>query len=142
MNDILFGNNNSKVITKLYKRYFKKNKVRNLAALLAIILTAFLFTMQSIGMTGKQLRRLMVYEGIYYAVGADIIGGAVAAILAVTVLKSALNGPSMWFFTLNITLVPVLVIGVLYLLLAAVIPLSVLHFFNKGTVVERLRTSE
>ena len=98
--------------------------------------------MQSIGMTGKQLRRLMVYEGIYYAAGADIIGGAVAAILAVTVLKSALNGPSMWFFTLNITLVPVLVIGVLYLLLAAVIPLIVLHFFNKGTVVERLRTSE
>ena len=81
-------------------------------------------------------------EGIYYAAGADIIGGAVAAILAVTVLKSALNGPSMWFFTLNITLVPVLVIGVLYLLLAAVIPLIVLHFFNKGTVVERLRTSE
>ena len=32
MNDILFGNNNSKVITKLSKRYFKKNKVRNLAA--------------------------------------------------------------------------------------------------------------
>ena len=28
MNDILFGNNNSKVITKLSKRYFKKNKVR------------------------------------------------------------------------------------------------------------------
>ncbi len=99
-------------------------------------------TMQSIGMTGKQLRRLMVYEGIYYAAGADIIGGAAAAILAVTVLKNALNGPSMWFFTLNITLVPVLVIGVLYLLLAAVIPLIVLHFFNKGTVVERLRTSE
>ena len=35
MNDILFGNNNSEVITKLSKRYFKKNKVRNLAALLA-----------------------------------------------------------------------------------------------------------
>ena len=52
------------------------------------------------------------------------------------------DSPSMWFFTLNITLVPVLVIGVLYLLLAVVIPLIVLHFFNKGTVVERLRTSE
>ena len=96
--------------------------------------------MQSIGMTGKQLRRLMVYEGIYYAAGADIIGGAVAALLAVTVLKSALNGPSMWFFTLHITLVPALVIGVLYLLLATVIPVIVLHFFNKGTMVERLRT--
>ena len=96
--------------------------------------------MQSIGMTGRQLRRLMVYEGIYYAAGADIIGGAVAALLAVTVLKRALNGPSMWFFTLHITLVPALVIGVLYLLLATVIPVIVLHFFNKGTIVERLRT--
>ena len=66
----------------------------------------------------------------------------VALLLAVTVLKNVLNSPSMWFFTLHITLVPALVIGVLYLLLAAVIPLIVLHFFNKGTVVERLRTSE
>ena len=33
MNDILFGNNNSEVTTKrLSKHYFKKNKVRNLAA--------------------------------------------------------------------------------------------------------------
>ena len=35
-----------------------------------------------------------------------------------------------------------LIIEFLLLLLAAVIPLIVLHFFNKGTVVERLRTSE
>ena len=99
-------------------------------------------TMQSIGMTNRQLQRLMVYEGVYYTAGADIIGGVVALLLAVTVLKNVLNSPSMWFFTLHITLVPALVIGVLYLLLAAVIPLIVLHFFNKGTVVERLRTSE
>ena len=84
----------------------------------------------------------MVYEGIYYAAGADIIGGAVAVLLALTVLKAVLNSPSMWFFTLHITMVPVLVIGALYLILAAVIPLIVLHFFNKGTVVERLRISE
>ena len=44
MNDILFGNNNTEVIKRLSKRYFKKNRVRNLAAILAIMLTAFLFT--------------------------------------------------------------------------------------------------
>lgn len=44
MNDILFGNNNMAVIKRLSKRYFKKNKVRNIAAILAIFLTAFLFT--------------------------------------------------------------------------------------------------
>ena len=48
MNDILFGNNNSEVITKLSKRYFKKNKVRNLAALLAITsITSLAFNMAS-----------------------------------------------------------------------------------------------
>ena len=99
-------------------------------------------TMQSIGMTSRQLRRMMVYEGIYYAVGADVIGVLISTVLAVTVLKSVLNSPSMWFFTLHVTLVPALVICVLYLILAAVMPVIVLHFFNKGTVVERLRTSE
>ena len=57
MNDILFGNNNSKVITKLSKRYFKKNKVRNLAALLAIILTAFLFTGVQVEMLIRELKK-------------------------------------------------------------------------------------
>ena len=44
MDDILFGNNNTEVIKRLSKRYFKKNRIRNLAAILAIMLTAFLFT--------------------------------------------------------------------------------------------------
>lgn len=98
--------------------------------------------MQSIGMTNRQLRRLMVYEGVYYAAGADVMGGLAAAVLALTVLKGVLNSPSMWFFTLHVTLIPAFVIGALYLVLAVVIPLIVLRFFNKGTVVERLRISE
>lgn len=99
-------------------------------------------TMQSIGMTNRQLRRMMIYEGIYYAGAADIVGAIFAAIVGLTVLKSVLNSPSMWYFTLHFTLVPALIIALVYLLLAAVIPVIVLRFFNKGTVVERLRTSE
>ena len=44
MNDILFGNDNAKTIRNLSKKYFRKNRGRNLAAVLAIALTAFLFT--------------------------------------------------------------------------------------------------
>lgn len=44
MNDILFGNNNTKIIRSLSKKYFKKNRVRNVTAILAITMTAFLFT--------------------------------------------------------------------------------------------------
>lgn len=96
--------------------------------------------MQSIGMTNRQLRRLIMDEGLYYAAGADVIGGLLAAILGTTVLKNVLNSPSMWYFTLRFTVVPALFIAVIYLILAAVIPVVVLHFFNKGSVVERLRT--
>ena len=96
--------------------------------------------MQSIGMTNRQLRRLIIDEGLYYAAGADVIGGLLAAILGLTVLKNVLNSPSMWYFTLRFTLVPALFIAAIYLILAAIIPVVVLHFFNKGSVVERLRT--
>ena len=99
-------------------------------------------TMQSIGLTNRQLRRMVIYEGLYYAAGAGFIGAALAGLLAATVLKNALNSPSMWFFTLRFTLIPAAVIGVLYLLLAAVIPAAALHYFRRGTVVERLRTAE
>lgn len=96
--------------------------------------------MQSIGMTNRQLRRLIMDEGLYYAAGADVIGGLLAAVLGMTVLKNVLNSPSMWYFTLRFTLVPALFIAAIYLILAAIIPVVVLHFFNKGSVVERLRT--
>lgn len=96
--------------------------------------------MQSIGMTNRQLRRLIIDEGLYYAVGVDVIGGLLAVILGMTVLKNVLNSPSMWYFTLRFTVVPALFIAVIYLILAAIIPVVVLHFFNKGSVVERLRT--
>lgn len=98
--------------------------------------------MQSIGMTNRQLRRLIMDEGLYYAAGADVIGGLLAVILGTTVLKNVLNSPSMWYFTLQFTLVPALFIAVIYLILAAIIPVVVLHFFNKGSVVERLRTAQ
>lgn len=90
----------------------------------------------------RKIGFMMIYEGLYYAGAADIVGIIFAAMIGLTVLKSVLNSPSMWFFTLHFTLVPALIIALVYLLLAAVIPVIVLRFFNKGTVVERLRTSE
>lgn len=44
-------------------------------------------TMQSIGMTNRQLRRMMIYEGLYYAGAADIVGIIFAAMIGLTVLE-------------------------------------------------------
>lgn len=75
-----------------------------------------------------QLCRLMVYEGLYYAAGAYLIGGAAAAVFVLTVLRNALNSPSMWFFSLRFTLA--LAVAAVYLLLASVIPVVALHCCN------------
>lgn len=99
-------------------------------------------TMQSIGMTCKQLRHLMIWEGVYYALGAGTIGCGAAALFGLTILRIALNSPSMWYFTLNFTLIPGVIVFVLYFVMAIAVPIAALHFFNKGTVVERLRVSE
>lgn len=99
-------------------------------------------TMQSIGMTAKQLRKMMIWEGIYFAIGAGIIGILFSVLLGETVLCSVLNSSSMWFFTFHFTILPALVVFVVYLIIAVLIPIITLHFFNKGSVVERLRETE
>lgn len=99
-------------------------------------------TMRSIGMTHRQLKKLMIYEGVYYAVAAGVFGCAAAVALTITVLKNALNSPSMWFFTLKFTIVPAVLVGIVYLILAVIIPLLVVRFFHRGTVVEQLRGTE
>ena len=98
--------------------------------------------MQSVGMTYKQLQRMLIWEGVYYALGADIFGCGIATFFGLTILKNALNSPSMWYFTLKFTLIPGAMVSVMYFVMAVIVPIAALHFFNKGTVVERLRISQ
>lgn len=101
-----------------------------------------LATLQSIGMTHKQLQHMMIWEGLYYAFGAGIIGCGIATLFGLTILKSALNSPSMWFFTLNFTMIPGVIVAMLYFIMAVLVPVIALGIFNKGSVVERLRKVE
>lgn len=98
--------------------------------------------MQSIGMTNRQLRQMIIWEGIYYALGAGLIGCGAASLFGLTVLKGVLNSPSMWYFTLHFTVMPGVIITCLYLVMAVIVPLMALKIFNKGSVVERLRENE
>ena len=97
-------------------------------------------TMQSIGMTGRQLTQMMVCEGVYYALGGCIMGLLGSAVLNVTLVKGLLA--SIWYFTFRFTLLPAIVTCVVLLLLAAVIPAVVLKLFHRGSIVEQLRVSE
>lgn len=97
-------------------------------------------TMQSIGMTTKQLTRMMIWEGVYYAIGACIIGLILSVALAFTVVR-VLTG-SIWYFTFHFTLLPAVIACVVLLIIAAIVPVIALKVFNKGSIVEKLRVAE
>ena len=66
--------------------------------------------MQSIGMTNRQLRKMMISESFSYVLLAGIVGTLVAATLGMTLLRAFVeNGPTSMMMTFQITLLPALI---------------------------------
>lgn len=99
-------------------------------------------TMQSIGMTKKQMGRLLMLEGFCYAAGAAVLGIVFSVVINETVVKTMLGSPSMWFFTYQITLAPAAVLSLVLLLISLLIPRAAMGMLYKGSVVEQLRAAE
>lgn len=96
--------------------------------------------LQSVGMTGKQLKQMLVYEGIFYAVGAGILTLILSLILNPLVGK--LLGKMFWFFSYHFTILPVLIVIPVFVLLGVMLPLMIYKFTAKKSIVERLREAE
>ena len=93
--------------------------------------------LQSIGMTGRQLKTMLVYEGLFYALGAVAISLVLALALGPVAFKAV--GSMFWFFTYRLTLTPFLIVAPVFALLGVLVPLAVYRSVSKATIVERLR---
>ncbi len=93
--------------------------------------------LQSIGMTGKQLRAMLVWEGLLYALGAAVLALALTVALGPVAFR-AVEG-LFWFFTYRLTLTPFLLVIPLFALLGAGIPVLTVRLAARHTIVERLR---
>lgn len=96
--------------------------------------------LQSIGMTGKQLKRMLMLEGLLYA-GATVLV-SLLLILAAEPLIGRLLGSMFWFFEYRFNLNAVIITGPVFLLLGIVLPLAVYRGIGKLTIVERLREAD
>jgi putative ABC transport system permease protein len=96
--------------------------------------------LQSIGMTSNQLRKMLIAEGLMYTASAGAVsialGVGVSALLANTVAKS------IWFFTYQFTLLPLIITIPILLVIGILLPLPVLKTVEKQSIVERLRETE
>ena len=94
--------------------------------------------LQSIGMTGKQLKTMLICEGLLYTVGSVAL--CLVLSLAVGPLIGSMAENMFWFFTYKFDISPALYVTPVFALLGIVIPLISYRFEAKSTIVERLRT--
>ncbi len=96
--------------------------------------------LQAVGMTGRQVKSMLILEGLGYAVlgfGLSLILSALANITIVQTL-----GNELAFFTYDFTLTPALLCIIPLVLVTAIVPLICYRNMAKQSVVERLRKSE
>ena len=93
--------------------------------------------LQSIGMTGRQLKSMLSFEGLYYAVGTIITSTVLGVLFSVVVVKGISSG--IWFFTYRFVIWPMLVIYPFLILLTVAIPALLYRQITKVSIMERLR---
>ncbi len=95
---------------------------------------------QSVGMTTKQLRKMLIFEGLDYAVltlAASYLIGTLAVGIGVRVMVA-----SSWSSTFQFTIMPLVLCTPVLLLFAVIVPCICFKNIEKASLVERLRAAE
>ena len=93
--------------------------------------------LQAVGMTGRQLKAMLVWEGLFYAAGSAFLALALSASLEP--LLSDVLEKMFWFFSGSFTLLPAALALPVFIALGALVPLASYKALSKQTIVERLR---
>ncbi len=93
--------------------------------------------LQAIGMTGKQVKGMLMTEGMIYTVGSGLLALILSLIFGP--LVNSASSSFFWFYSSNFTLVPVLLMLPFMVLLGIFVPLLSYSGFSKASIVERIR---
>lgn len=95
--------------------------------------------LQSVGMTRRQLKRMLVYEGLLYTLAAIVI--SLILVVASEPFMGKMIEKMFWFSGFSIPSVVVLA-ALIFTVIGAGVPLVVYCVVGKQTIVERLRETE
>ena len=93
--------------------------------------------LQAVGMTGRQLEEMLLWEGLLYTLGSGLIAGLLSA--AINPPAGRLLESAYWFYSYHYTITPVLAMLPVFLLLGCAIPAIMYRQAVKQSIVERLR---
>ncbi|MCY6370600.1 ABC transporter permease [Clostridium ganghwense] len=93
--------------------------------------------LKSIGMTKKQLYKMLIFEGIYYAILTIAITLTVGNAFSYIIVQ-AMAG-QIWFFTYHFTILPVLIASPILIIVSILVPLISYKETSQQSIVEQLR---
>ena len=96
--------------------------------------------LQSVGMTGRQVKQMLMIEGIGYSALGLICSLLISIVGSLTVVR--MMGAELSYFTWHFTLLPVFLCVIPLVLITAFVPLVCYNKMAQKTVVERLRIAE
>lgn len=96
--------------------------------------------MEAVGMTGKQMKGMLAWEGIFYIALTGVFSIAAGGLISQLLLKNVAG--EMWFLSYHFTVIPIVVCIPILVLLACVIPVTAYNRMAKESTVERIRENE
>ena len=96
--------------------------------------------LQAVGMTGRQLKRMLLWEGLLYTLGSGLAAGLLS--MALNPLLGGMLERACWFYRYRFSIIPVVVLLPVFALLGCAIPAAMYRRAAKQSVVERLRAVE
>ncbi len=96
--------------------------------------------LQAVGMTNKQLKAMLVYEGLFYALSSAL--SALVLSFVINPLVGDLLENMFWFFSAKFTIVPVVIAIPIFALLGWLIPYVMYDHAAKYSIVEQLRDAQ
>lgn len=99
-----------------------------------------LAVLQSVGMTGKQLRKMLIGEGLWYTVITVLITLTAGSLITYGMVMGIAS--QMWFFSYHFIITPILLCIPALVVLSVIIPALCYRNMCRQSVVDRLRECE
>lgn len=93
--------------------------------------------LQSIGMTSKQLKRMIFLENICIVILVSVFSLSLSLILGKTIVKDIIE--AIWCSEFKFNLYPLFIIFIVFLIIAFFVPLAILNSQKGKSIIERLK---
>lgn len=96
--------------------------------------------LEAVGMTGKQLQQMLMWEGAYHALFTVALSVLAGSIISIAGLRPV--GLNFFFFTWKFTVGPIILCTPVIFLVVLLVPVLGYRRLCRTSVVERIRTAE